>query len=112
MSVPPNAWRERKMRVRSVTADVDVGELAKELAMSEQDLLVQSLRSFIAEQLRLLRAEKQARCARFGVTSLEEMDRLISEGAVEGEEILDDFQNVDYLTARIEHLERLLETLQ
>jgi len=40
------------------------------------------------------------------------MDRLIAEGAVEEEEILDDFQNVDYLTARIEHLERLLETLQ
>lgn len=100
------------MRVRPATADVDVGRFAKELSMSEQDLLVQSLRSFITEQLRLLQAEKQARCARFGVTSLEEMDRLIAEGAVEEEEILDDFQNVDYLTARIEHLEHLLETLQ
>lgn len=80
--------------------------------MSEQDLLVQGLRSFITEQSRFLRAEKQVWCARFGITSLEEMDRLIAEGAVEEKEIPDDFQNADYLTARIEHIEHLLETLQ
>lgn len=87
---------------------MDVGVLAQEFALSEQDLLVRSLRAFITEQLRLFQAEKQARCARFGVTSLEEMDELIAEGKVGEEEILDDFQNVDYLTARIERLEQLL----
>ena len=99
------------MRAESVTATIDVGVLAQEFALSERDLLVRSLRAFIIEQLRLSQAEKQARCARFGVTSLDEMDELITEGKVEEEEILDDFQNVDYLTARIERLEQLLETL-
>jgi len=61
--------------------------------------------------LRLFRAEKQARCAKFGAASLEEMDKLIIKGAVEEEDILDDFQNVDYLTTRIERMEHLLETL-
>ncbi len=63
-------------------------------------------------QSQFLKAEKQVRYARFGVTSLEEMDRLIAEGTEEEEEIPDDFQNVDYLTARIEHIEHPLETLQ
>lgn len=39
------------------------------------------------------------------------MDTLIIKGMVEEEDILDDFQNVDYLTTRIERLEHLLETL-
>jgi hypothetical protein len=89
---------------------IDIGELAQEFALSEQDLITQGLKAFIVEQLRVLRAEKRARCAKFGVTSLEELDKLIADGLVEEEDILDDFQNVDYLTARIEHLERLLET--
>ena len=99
------------MEAQSAIATIDIGELAQEFALSEQDLLTQSLRAFIIEQLRLFQAEKQARCAKFGVASLEEMDELIVEGAVEEEDILDDFQNVDYLTTRIERLEYLLETL-
>ena len=99
------------MRAQSATATIDIGRLAHEFALSEQDLIVRSLRAFIVEQLRLFRAEKQARCAKFGVVSLEEMDKLIIEGVVEEEDVLDDFQNVDYLTTRIERLEYLLETI-
>lgn len=90
---------------------VVIEELAQEFALSEQDLIAKSLRAFVIEQLRVLQAEKRARCAKFGVTSFEEMEKLIAEGSVEEEDILDDFQNVDYLTTRIEHLEHLLETL-
>ena len=99
------------MRVELATATINIGELAQEFALSEQDFIVQGIRAFVTEQLRLFRAESQARCAKFGVTSLEEMDKLIIDGAVEEQDILDDFQNVDYLTARVERLERLLEIL-
>ncbi len=95
------------MIVESATATIDIRELAQEFALSEQDLIVQGVRAFVTEQLRLFRVEKQARCAKFGVNSLEEMDRLITDGLVKEEDILVDFQNVDYLTARVEHLERL-----
>ena len=47
----------------------------------------------------------------FGVDSLEERDELIREGKVEESDILEDFQHVDYLTARIEGIEHLLERL-
>jgi hypothetical protein len=98
------------MDIQPTLTAIDIGELAQEFALSEQDLISQGLRAFVVEQLRVLRAEKLARCAKFGVASLEEMDKLIADGSVEEDEILDDFQNVDYLTARIEHLEHLLET--
>lgn len=99
------------MSIELAATTMDIGALAQEFNLSKQSLIVQSLRAFITEQLRLFRAEKLARCAKFGVTSLDEMDALIVDGKVEEEEILDDFQNVDYLTARIERLEQLLETL-
>ena len=85
-------------------------EDGREFSLSEGDLMAQGLRAFILEQLRLLQAEKEARCAKFGVKSLEEMDELIRQGKVAEEDILDDFQNVDYLTARIERLQQLLES--
>lgn len=98
------------MDIQPKLTTIDIGDLAQEFALSEQDLITQGLRAFIVERLRILRAEKLARCAKFGVASLEEMDKLIADGAVEEDKILDDFQNVDYLTAQIEHLEHLLET--
>jgi len=42
--------------------------------------------------MQLLESERRARCAKFGVHSLEEMDELIKNGLVEEEDILEDFQ--------------------
>ena len=99
------------MTEQATVEALDLEELAREFALSEHDLIVQGLRAFVTDQLRLFRAEMSARCAKFGVTSLEEMDKLVVEGAVDEQSILDDFQNVDYLTTRISRLESLLETL-
>lgn len=99
------------MGVQETVETLDIEELAREFALSEHGLIVQGLRAFVVEQLRLFRAEKSARCAKFGVTSLGEMEQLIVKGAVEEQDILEDFQNVDYLTNRIDRLESLLETL-
>ncbi|MGQ9626183.1 MAG: hypothetical protein ACUVV0_04675 [Anaerolineae bacterium] len=90
---------------------IDLKEIAQELDLSEQELWRQGMRALILEKIRLLQAEKQARCAKFGVNSLEEMDKLIRQGKVAEKDILEDFQNVDYLTARIKRLEQLLERL-
>jgi hypothetical protein len=90
---------------------IDIQELARELDLSEQELMRQGMRALILERIRLFSAEKQARCAKFGVTSLEKMDELIRKGQVAEKNILEDFQTVDYLEARIKRLERFLERL-
>ena len=90
---------------------IDASIIAKEFALSEEDLLRKSLRAFLLEQLRLLEAERKARCAKFGVSDLWEMERLIEQGEVAEETILEDFQEVDYLTDRAEQVRAMLEEL-
>jgi hypothetical protein len=90
---------------------IAVKQIAQEFALSEEELVRQSLRAFLLDKVQLLDSERRARCAKFGVYSLEEMDELIRNGSVEEEEILEDFQNVDYLTSEIERIQGLLKGL-
>jgi hypothetical protein len=88
---------------------LDIRQIAKEFSLSEEALTKESLRAFLLEQLRTLDAERQARCAKFGVKTLAEMDELLRQGTVTEEEILEDFQHVDYLTTRVERIKKMLE---
>ena len=90
---------------------LNVQQVAKEFALSEETLAKESLRAFLLEQLRALDAERHARCAKFGVATLEEMDQLLQQGTVSEEEMLEDFQQVDYLTARVGRVKRMLAEL-
>ena len=42
--------------------------------MTEKELMRESLRAFLLAKLHLLDADRKARCAKFGVTSLEEKE--------------------------------------
>ncbi len=90
---------------------VDTQSIAREFSLSEGDLLKKSLRAFLLEQLRLFETERKARCAKFGATNVWDMERLMVEGKVEEEDILEDFQKVDYLTTRVERVKAMLEEL-
>ncbi len=90
---------------------IEATQVAQELAMSEKDVTREALRALLLAKIHALDAERRARCAKFGVSSLQEMDELIRMGKVEEEEILDDFQNVDYLTNRIARLQKMLGDL-
>ena len=90
---------------------VDTQNIAREFSLSEGDLLKKSLRAFLLEQLRLFETERRARCAKFGATNVWDMERLMVEGKVEEEDILEDFQKVDYLTTRVERVKAMLEEL-
>jgi hypothetical protein len=88
-----------------------ISDIAREFSLTEEDLTRESLKAFLLEQLRLLEAERQARCAKFGVNTLREMDQMLKQGAVTEGNILEDFQEVDYLTARIGRVKDMLENL-
>ena len=90
---------------------VDATTIAKEFAITEEELTRKSLGAFLLEQLRLLEAERKARCAKFGATDLRDMERLMVEGKVEEEDMLEDFQTVDYLTARVKRVKAMLQEL-
>ncbi len=86
-------------------------ETSPRSSLSEEALTKKSLRAFLLQQLRILDAERRARCAKFGVTTLAAMDELLHQGLVTEEAILEDFQQVDYLTARIERIKVTFEGL-
>jgi len=91
---------------------IAVAQIAQKLSMPEDQLVQEGIRAVLRNQVAMLEAERRARCAGFGVTSLEEMDTLVREGRVSEEEILEDFQQVDYLTTRIKELQVTLQGLQ
>ena len=88
---------------------LDVKIVAKEFSLTEDAVMRESIRAFLLEQLRLLDADRRARCAKYGVKSLEEMDGLLRRGEVEEDDILEDFQEVDYLYERIDRVKAMLE---
>ncbi len=88
---------------------VDATNIAKEFAITEEELQRKSLRAFLLEQLRQFEAERKARCAKFGVNDLWEMEALFVEGKVEEEDMLEDYQEVDYLTDRVERIKVMLK---
>ena len=96
---------------REIIMPIDASAIAKEFAITEEELQRKSLRAFLMEQLRLIEAERQARCAKFGATDLWDMERLMAEGKVEEEAMLEDFQEVDYLTDRSEKVKAMLEEI-
>lgn len=86
-------------------------EIAQDLQASEEEIIQEGLEAVLRKRLRLYRVEFRTTCERYGVESLEEMDRLIREGLVEEGEILEDFQRADYLVSVIEKLENRLAQL-
>ncbi len=88
---------------------INASIIAKEFSLTEEELHRKSLRAFLLEQLRLIEADRQARYAKFGATDLWDMERLMVEGKVEEEAILEDFQTVDYLTDRTKRIKVMLE---
>jgi hypothetical protein len=88
---------------------VIIKDIAQRFAIREEELLRQSLRAFLQDELHVLEVERRARCAKFGVSSLEEFDRLLIERPDEESQMLEDFQRVDYLTHRIEEIKQLMK---
>ncbi len=90
---------------------VSVKDIAKDFSTTEEEVIYKGLDAFLHERLRFCNAEKLALCKKYGVSSLAEMDSLIKEGNVDEEEILADFQRVDFLTSESKKLRKMLDKL-
>jgi hypothetical protein len=82
--------------------------VADQLAMPYQEVWRQALQAFLREQARFYNVERLRLCQKYGVSSLQEMDKLLIEGKVEEEAILSDFQRVDFLAAKLRKLDELM----
>lgn len=88
-----------------------LSKVARELGVSEEDLLKQGLRSFLERHLREVRAEIFEINGRYGVSSVEEMEALYREGTLEEANSWRDLQRLDHLEHKRDQLLKLLEVV-
>ncbi|HEX9868129.1 MAG TPA: hypothetical protein VGC99_05955 [Candidatus Tectomicrobia bacterium] len=85
--------------------------VARELGISEDDLLKQGLRSFLERQLREVKAEIFEISGRYGVSGVTEMDAHYRDGTLEEADSWRDLQRLDHLEHKRDSLLHLLEVV-
>ena len=88
-----------------------LSSVACELAISEDDLLKQELRSFLECQLRGVKAEIFEISGRNGVPSVTEMEARYRDGTLEEADSWRDLQRLDHLEHKRDSLLQLLEVV-
>lgn len=87
-------------------------EVASALKMDRDVLARASIRAFLDRELRCAEAEIYEIGAKHGIKSIFELDDKLKKGEVREEDILDDFQELDYLEARRDELLAAMRKLQ
>lgn len=82
------------------------------LGVKEDVLEREALRRYILSELRHVRLELKLIMARYGVSSIEELDEKIRRGELEETGVFEDLTRLDYLLDREEKLKKLLEELE
>ena len=85
--------------------------VAQELALPEEEVLQKSLISLLEQRLREVKAEIFAIAGRYQISSVEEMDGRYQAGTLEEAGTWQDFQKLDHLEYKRDHLTQLLDSL-
>ena len=95
----------------TLQAQTVLKEVAKELRLSQEELLKQSTRSLLERQLREVKAEIFQITGRYGVSSVEEMEARYRDGTLEEADSWRDLQRLDHLEYKRDRLLELLKVL-
>ena len=95
----------------SPQANKILSTVARELKISEEELVKQGLRSFLESQLREVKAEIFELSGRYGVSSVEEMEARYKDGTLEEADSWRDLQRLDHLEYKQDRLLQLLEVI-
>ncbi|MBI3245358.1 MAG: hypothetical protein HYZ50_02490 [Deltaproteobacteria bacterium] len=82
--------------------------VARELHLSEEDLVKQGLRGVLERQVREVKAEIFALHGQYGVSSVEEMEARYQDGSIEEADSWRDLQRLDHLESKRDRLLKLL----
>ena len=85
--------------------------VARELHISEEELLKQGLRRVLEHQLRAVKAESFEISSRYGVSNVAAMEARYRDGTLEEADSWRDLQRLDHLEYRCERLVQLLEAV-
>ncbi|MBI5376417.1 MAG: hypothetical protein HZA77_13370 [Candidatus Schekmanbacteria bacterium] len=79
--------------------------------MDTKDLERESIKSFLSQKLRSIEVEIFKIAMKHGVKSVEELDEKLKEGLVEEDEVLSDYQELDYYESQKDHILKALNSL-
>jgi hypothetical protein len=90
---------------------VTLEKLAKDLRMKPDELMKESLETFLRHRLKIIESELFLLAKRYGVRDVQELDRMIQEGRFHEQEAFEDYFKFDNLEAErdllLEHLQKL-----
>jgi len=89
-----------------------IDALARDLDLSKDRIMEQSLRTLLEKKLWEVKAEVFRLHGKYGVRSVKEMENCYRDGSLEEESTWRDFQLLDHLEDKKERLEKLLEELK
>ena len=89
-----------------------IDEVASALKMDKDSLAKASVKAFLDKELRCVEAEIYEIGAKHGVKSISELDNKLKSGEAKEEDILEDFQDLDYLESRRDELLAAMKKLQ
>src|SRR5690606_18679342 len=88
-----------------------IDEVASALKMDRDILVRASIKAFLEKELRCIEAEIFEIGRKHGVRSILELDDKLKKGEVREEDILEDFQELDYLESRRDELLAAMKNL-
>jgi hypothetical protein len=106
-----STFTAQRGRTMPTAAAQILSTVARELGISEDDLLRQGLRSFLERQLREVKAELFEISGRYGVSSVTEMEARYRDGTLEEADSWRDLQRLDHLEHKRDCLLQLLEVV-
>jgi len=90
---------------------VTLKELAKDLNMKPDELMRESLETFLRHRLKVIESELFLVAKKYGVSSVLEFDKMVKEGRFHEEDAFEDYFKFDNLEAErdliLEHLEKI-----
>jgi len=86
-----------------------IDALSQELRIPKEGVLEQGLKAFLERNLREIKVEIFHITGKYGISSVEEMDKRYKQGTLVEEDTWRDFQRLDHLEYKREHLEMLLK---
>ncbi len=89
-----------------------VEEAATMLHMEKAELVEEGLKAYLKGRLRGLKAEITAIYLRYGVSSIDELDKKINEGELSESDTFDDFTMLDYLEGEKDKIKTIVEKIK
>jgi len=88
-----------------------IKKISEILQMKTEELEKEGIKTFLKARLRSVETEIFRIAQKHGVKSVEELDEKLNQGLVEEEDVLSDFQELDYYESQRDQILKALEVL-